>query len=42
MSILYHSVGLRGCANAAVRITLDCDLRGVEEAIDDGVDEGEP
>ncbi len=42
MSILYHSVARRVCANAAVSLRIDCDLCGVEEAIDDGVDEGEP
>ncbi len=42
MSILYHSVPLRGRANAAVGLKIECDLCGVEEAIDDRVDEGEP
>ena len=42
MSILYHSVARRVCANAAVGLKIDCNLRGVEEAIDDRVDEGEP
>lgn len=44
MSILYHSLPLRACTNANVPVglTIDCDLCGVEEAIDDRVDEGEP
>ena len=42
MSILYHSVPLGACANVPVGLTIDCDLCGVEEAIDHGVDKREP